>query len=208
MSTNKKFTWRDPRRLSVVVLVILAIDILWQGAGLVVWLNWGAATDTADIAPDDWTGPQMAATAFQIFGLVSILMGIPILFWILRVARNAYVLAGQPLENSPIFTALWWYVIPIMSLFKPVQALGEVWDASAIDGERRSRLQFLLLVWWVALLASGLFTRFAGWVGIHHFTSSPAAIASIVQSMAFAGIVLRITAMQVEHHVDQAATFA
>jgi hypothetical protein len=194
--------------LATFVQLILTIDIVWQAAGLFIELHWGSQPSFERVAPQGWGAPQWSAWAYTEFGLISLLLGVVIIFWVLRVARNAYVLKGRPLENSPIFTALWWYVIPFMSLFKPVQSLGEVWDASTINGIRREQNRFMLLVWWIALLAhSGL-----GSIGRIFqdpgFTAPAVSVIGVIQSVAFAYIVLRITAMQVERHSQPEAATA
>ena len=200
MSQANSFQWKDPKNITVIGLAVLAVDVVWASLGLLIQLVWGSRADFKGVPPEDLTPLQFLAAAHASFGLVCLLGGVVMVFWILRLSRNAHVLKGRSLTNAPIFAALWWYVIPFMSLFKPLESLSEIWDASAIDATRRKHNREVLAVWWGALIVGGLLaylSRILPHVGV---LTDIKWTAAILQSVAFGYAMKRISDMQLEKH--------
>ena len=200
MPTPQSYQWKDPKSITFVGLAVLAVDVVWASLGLLMQLLWGRRADFEGVPPGELTPVQLAAAAHATFGLVSVLGGVVLVFWILRVSKNAHVLKGRRLANSPLFAALWWYIIPFMSLIKPLESMSEIWDVSAVDAVRRRQDRAALVVWWAALLISGALAylnRFVHHVGV---LIDLKWTASIVQSLAFAYAMKRIYDMQLEKH--------
>lgn len=65
------------------------------------------------------------------------------LMWTHRANTNAAALVGHPLEISPGWS-VGWYFIPIANLFKPYQAMKEIWIASSRDDDSTG----LVSLWW------------------------------------------------------------
>ena len=101
-------------------------------------------------------------------GLIGLVQGgtyiaLVVLFclWIPRANRNARALGATGMRFTPRWCVIW-YVIPIMNLFKPYQAMKEIWMASvpADATPWQQRAASPLLGWWWALwLASGVAGR-------------------------------------------------
>lgn len=133
-----------------------------------------------------------------------LLGGVVVILWILRVSKNAHVLKGRSLASSPLFAALWWYLIPFMSLFKPVESMGEIWDVSAIDTKRRKHNREVLPVWWAATPAAGALAYLNILLHRDNLLVVLQSAASIVQCVAFTIVARRICDMQIEKRTASA----
>ena len=200
LAKAKSYAWKDPKGITNAALVILAIDLLWVVLGLSIQLVWGRRPTFQNMPPAEWAAPQWVEWTHAIFGLVTLSAGVVLIFWILRASKNAHVLKRRPLTNSPIFAALWWYVIPFMSLFMPLESMGEIWDASAIDAGRRKQHRAILMVWWIATLLAGALGFLVSLLRQQPIVMGLQSVTSIVQCLAFAYIVRQISSMQVESH--------
>lgn len=149
--TRKIFEWKDPGALTLAVTVLMAANIAIHLASLGVSVAYGpAAAYTGD--EDEFTRPQFVRWATDMLQLLFYLPALTVIFWILRVSRNAHVF--QPgLKISPL-GAVAWYLVPFASLVKPFEAMSEIWSASAAPGE--GGRSTLLNWWWGLFLLSGL----------------------------------------------------
>ena len=97
---------------------------------------------------------RQAAIGFTQFGIY-IVTGIVFLVWVYRANRNARALGAQDMRFTPSWSVGWFFV-PIMSLWKPFQAMREIWQASAQPGNWRAVPAPPLLGWWWALYLGNL----------------------------------------------------
>ena len=130
------------------------------------------------------------------FQLVVYLLCVIVLFWILRVSRNAHTFKAG-LKNTP-FGAIIWYIVPFASFFKPYEAMSEIWQASAAPGEdAKGRL---LNWWWGMFLLSSLFAgvsaRISGADGIP--LNVIADLLAIVSSVIVIVMARRLSRMQID----------
>lgn len=101
--------------------------------------------------------------------------------WIYRMASNAWALSSpRPLDHRPGW-AVGWYFIPFANLWKPYQALKEVWQASG-DPRHPDRVAvpWLFPVWWSLWLASNVASNAAGRMAWRAETTQDATTAAIV----------------------------
>lgn len=76
--------------------------------------------------------------------------------WIVRVARNVRALGARDLEISPGWS-VGWYAIPFGNLFKPFQAMQDIWRASVSAAQwRQVATPGWLRIWWGCWLASNI----------------------------------------------------
>src|SRR4051812_9992979 len=85
--------------------------------------------------------------------------------WIYRASANAHALSSE-MTISPGW-AVGWYFIPIANLFKPFQAMREIWMASHFRGNWHGEPSpSLLTAWWglwiVVNILDNLTTQFGG----------------------------------------------
>ena len=101
--------------------------------------------------------------------------------WIYRMAGNAWALSSpRPLDHRPGW-AVGWYFVPVANLWKPYQALKEVWQASG-DPRRPDRVgvPWLFPAWWALWLASNVASNAAGRMAWRAETTQDAATAAVV----------------------------
>jgi hypothetical protein len=83
-------------------------------------------------------------------------VGVVFLMWLFRTSRNLRTLAGMAMRFTPGWTVGWFFV-PIANLFKPYQAVKEIWLVShrhaqiPLLGQKGSDGPHALVAWWWAL---------------------------------------------------------
>lgn len=137
--------------LSVVVIAMVALCALAPPA----ILGWAA------LEPSGFQ--QYVAPVAQDIDLAATLFGIAtaIIFarWIYVAGTNAIALGHDDLDFTPA-ARIWWFAVPIANLFKPFEAMRELWNAS--HGELQyDRGSPLVTLWWASWLGSRLTTSFA-----------------------------------------------
>lgn len=86
-----------------------------------------------------------------IFLLVYLITAIFFLKWVYRASKNMHLLGRERWEHSA-GAAVWWYFVPIATLFKPYQAMREIWSKAhkkKWGGETK-----LLSGWWTLWIIS------------------------------------------------------
>jgi hypothetical protein len=131
------------RRTTAVIVVVYAYIASWA------FFIAASLGDMAGILP---LGPEGVSQVTALVGLLAVLTIISSVvivgMWIYRAHANLRLAGGQYLEFTPGW-AVGWYFIPVASLFKPYQAMRELWNASsghtdsfAADGP------YPLRIWW------------------------------------------------------------
>ena len=95
----------------------------------------------------------------RIIGLVYlatfIVTGIAFLKWIYRANSNCHGFGAKGMKFSPGWS-IGYYFIPILNLYRPYQAMKEIWKVSKNPGNWQEEIGSPLLGWWFALwLISG-----------------------------------------------------
>jgi hypothetical protein len=82
--------------------------------------------------------------------------------WVHRANKNARALGAQQMQFTPGW-CVGWFFIPIMNLFKPYQAVKEIYQASEPAASfldwRLARVPALLGVWWGIWIASNILSN-------------------------------------------------
>lgn len=99
------------------------------------------------------TGESLASPelwGFRIFlGLAAMATAVVVSRWIYRANSNARALGASGMAFTP-GGAVGWYFVPIANLWKPYQAMREIWQASASPpGWRRQQVPALVPCWWL-----------------------------------------------------------
>jgi hypothetical protein len=135
--------------------------MLWISAGLAVLsaiLNViSLATGNAAKPEDDQLGLIDVAEVLMAIAhvLIFILTAIAFLGWIYRANTNARALGARGMQFTPGWS-IGWYFIPILSFWKPYQAMKEIWQASKSPDSWSSQDPVAPLVsnWWTLWLAA------------------------------------------------------
>ena len=156
--------FKDLRRLSrwtarllyaeIFISVVAVVSGLLE-LGLLVDIRTGAyATDEALVAAASANDSRQVGVALVQVG-IAVTSAVLILMWIYRAAFNLRGLGATGLRFKPGW-CVGWYFIPIANLWKPYQAMKEIWratvDPSNWQGVRRSAL---LPGWWLCWLVYG-----------------------------------------------------
>lgn len=101
---------------------------------------------------------QTAAIRQGVIGLVQTLVLITAMIlvarWIYRANQNCRRLGAADMRFTPGW-AVGWYFIPVLSMWKPYQAMKEIWRASVAPADwRRQSRPMLMPVWWGMWLLS------------------------------------------------------
>jgi len=105
-----------------------------------------------------------------LIGLGQVCVGIALIvlfcLWIPRANRNARALGATGMRFTPRWCVIW-YLIPIMHLFRPYQAMKEIWMASDPSGGtpwQQREVSLILPLWWTLWLISSFASQAAyGW---------------------------------------------
>ena len=165
----------------------------------------------------DQPGREIVANANDvrqaIIGLLQasifITSGVLILMWIYRANLNAHRLGAAGMVFSPGW-AVGWYFIPFANLWKPYQAMREIWQASASPQRWESEHRpWFLPLWWTLWIVTSLFDNAAFRMSLRNdpgidqlITASGVTIVSdvlgIPLAVVFFVLVHRIHRMQIE----------
>ena len=135
--------------------------------GLSAWrAHWLFALDNAPITEIElYDGTSLTETlAFVGFSCLLILAyvvgAVLVLSWYLRSVRNGQILT-RGMEARPTW-AVWYFIIPVVSLFKPYSMTSELWRSSLRpEGWKALRDPAMLRWWWGCVLTAGVIATVA-----------------------------------------------
>jgi len=115
-------------------------------------------------ASDPLASPHVTLAA-GVVGLAIVVLGLACAvfsgMWLARANANLRE-AGIEMAFSP--TGTWgWYFVPVANLFKPYQAMKEIWNESHRVGDSFAGQEDQLLRWWWGLwIVGGMLSNFSG----------------------------------------------
>ena len=156
---------RPARNLATAVVILLAVQIgllVFRAIAFIHRIDLLQRIKEGDFVTRDEAraSDQLVAGSSALWLLAFAATGIVWLVWQHRAQSNARELVAGSTSITPGWAVGWWFV-PFANLVKPLQAVHELWLASA-GGPRWSeqRVPPVLVVWWLAWLGfnlSGLF---------------------------------------------------
>jgi hypothetical protein len=165
--------------LSTTVVVLLSIQIVFIGAeafallrriSLLNRFQSGDFSSTSQVSGAD-------AAVDTTSGIVGVLFITTIVFWCVWQHHAQYnarqFAAGPPLQFTPGWAVGWWF-IPIANLWKPFQAVRELWKAShGGDAWRVLRTWPTIGWWWGIWIASNIHVWWGSNGGSMSFGTTP-----------------------------------
>jgi hypothetical protein len=159
--------FNDPTWLTWVTRVCLIASAVISGATIAVTMQQYAllkSAETGQMSLDDVYDQTLIQLG--LVGLPQLIVAVAsivfIAMWVYRVAWNARVFAGA---RNMDFTPGWsvgWYFVPFANLWKPYQAMKEVWRASANPSQMdRTGVSWWLPLWWLLWLANNIVSNYA-----------------------------------------------
>lgn len=156
--------FKNPRLLTVTTRIFLCLGVLVSlDAGALALTELSlmeeySPTDGLDDVYDDLIIPTL------LLGLTQFATGIGtivvIAMWVYRMAWNARYFAGaRNMDYTPGW-AVGWYFIPFANLWKPYQAMKEIWRASD-EPARMNQIPvpFWLPLWWCLWLVTNILSN-------------------------------------------------
>ena len=145
-----------PQWLKILLVLSLLIDVIAAASGMMEFsllrsLQNETFSGDFDAAATSNDNRQQASGFGQL--ALFIVTAIVFLSWVHRANRNARALGAEGRQFTPGW-AVGWYFVPVMFLWKPFQAMREIWQASAQPGNWRNVQTPPLLGWWWALYLS------------------------------------------------------
>lgn len=210
--------FRDPTRLTVLARVGLAGLMVATVATMVSdVLEYRLLSDFAEGVYASRTEIEAAADAndlrqLYIWGAwmgIFVLGGIVNLIWIYRAHQNVRALGAKHIQFSPGW-AVGWFFVPILNLWKPFQAMKQLWYASVnpagwIGGDAPT----LLVLWWTLWILAGVMGNVSNHLlrkaeELDDFMNADivnlaGAIITLALAAVFLTMINRIYAMQMEH---------
>jgi hypothetical protein len=133
---------RRSRTVRLIAHSYIAVTLVYCGV-LAGDLAGALDLDSQEPGPLELFGALVALIYFAIF-IASVII---IARWIHRAHANI-VNTGQRLETTPGW-AVGWFFVPLANLFKPFQAMRELWNASHLAGDYfNQESDPLLRYWW------------------------------------------------------------
>lgn len=207
--------FKDPTRLSKAIFIALLVDILASvtsaviGVEAILFIERMKADGFASFAAGQAAAAaieerQSLAGTFQL--AVFVIAGALILVWIRRMNANARALGAENMRFTPGW-AIGWYFVPVANLWKPYQAMKEIWRASADPASwRQVDPPALLPVWWFLWLVTNFLSQGSARLADRvdnidlltaaYVTGSLADIAKTALDLVFILLVSRLTRMQ------------
>lgn len=122
--------------------------------------------------------------------LMTAVLGVLFISWVYRASTNALALGAVDMRFDPVWSVLWWF-IPLYSVFRPLQVVKELWQAS--DPETRYPVPLTagpspwwITAWWVLFLLGSCATS----LHIETARQFPEAHNGVWRSFAVAAIVI------------------
>lgn len=145
--------WRPLRTLALVVAALLVLNVFAQAATA---LAYGSRISTiarvidgtatfAEVAGND----DLVALARLVSGLLGVAVAAAFVWWFHAAYGNVRALRRPRYERG---WAIWGWIVPIMSFFRPKQILDDLWMAgdAKYDGRHNAGgISPLLHLWWL-----------------------------------------------------------
>jgi hypothetical protein len=154
-------------KLSLAAYIVIGVLSLWSG-----WLEIGIlqrladGTTVAEAEADASDIRQGVVAMLQILSFA--VTGVLFLRWTYLAGVNARALSGSPMLFTPGW-AVGWYFVPVATLWKPYQALKEIFRASDPDSEgdwQQASHPGLLPLWWTFWISSNMLGQAAFRTGL------------------------------------------
>ncbi len=143
---------RLTRFVSWALWGFLAVEVLGVAADAASlgWLG-NALHPSATQDPDVLSADDIVEAVIGFLEFAGILVsGFLVLRWIYVANRNSHAFGARDMQFTPGW-AVGWYFIPIAALWKPYQAMKEIWQTSAGPSHWRETAVPALLPWWWTL---------------------------------------------------------
>jgi hypothetical protein len=150
-AAEKVYVFKDAARLTTATVWTIYVLCVLRLLAIIVSLVDVEELQNLSQGATDANLPLLAIT--QLVNLLFVaIAGILTLVWIYRACANAHALTRQPMEFTPGW-AVGWNFVPVATLWKPFQAVREIWNVSRNPGVAEDETPAMLRWWWGLWLA-------------------------------------------------------
>lgn len=188
------------------VIVFIYVQVVVAVVGIVsAYMEYSLLQDYARDVFQSETAARAAGesndlrqvTIFWTQATVYLVTAVLILKWIYRVTSNVQQLGATNMTFSPAMSVAWFFV-PVMGLWKPYQAMLQIWKASCQPVNwKAAKGHPMVMTWWMLWLGT-VFIGFTSLAMAHRASDMSSAVdASLVEMMSDFATVLSTLAMLV-----------
>lgn len=146
--------------IQVIVAIISVVSNSLEYQLLTDFQNGTYTSEEAAVA-DAEASDNRQSTVASVYLLVFIVSGVLILRWIYRANQNARALGAEGMTFTPGWSA-GWYFVPVFTLWKPYQAMKEIWKASVNPTDWKNvEPGGVLGLWWATWIISNMISQAA-----------------------------------------------
>lgn len=156
---TKRLGWRQVMMTIMLFLFLVCAFISMIGSGMLIHQLSGFF----DVIPsEDVITIASLAWALGVLGMAALLLPCLVFyaFFIHQATKNIRLMGAVESSFSPLWSWLF-LIIPIMNLFKPMQAVSQAWSASHRFSGVSDTGNWRIGVWWFSWLAGGFLFRVA-----------------------------------------------
>ena len=145
--------WRPLRTLALVVAGLLVLNVFAQAATALAYqariTTIGRVVDGVATFEEVSDNDSLVALANLVSGLLGVAVAAVFVWWFYAAYSNVRALRRPRYERG---WAIWGWVVPVMSFFRPKQLLNDLWmagDARYDATHTPTRISKLLTLWWL-----------------------------------------------------------
>jgi len=174
---------KDPVRLTKFLVGLLwtylgfaVISALVNAVALLTGHVANTDPDSSSFTAYDWINLVVGLPQFAVVVTTAVIF----LMWIHRANRNARGLGAEGMTFTPGWS-VGWYFVPFANLWKPCQAMKEIWQASMDPAAWRSQTPpSLVSTWWALWVFSNLLSNVSLRLSVGANTSSQLVVSETV----------------------------
>ena len=170
----------DPKGLTKLLRWLLWVGMAVACVALVDDVVEFVQVQKGQVTPDQLTSsdPIQGILTLLQSGL-GVVTAITFLKWVYRAYKNVRGFGAEGLRFSPGW-AVGYYFVPVLSLFRPVQVMSEIWRASYDPRNwSRSAGTWLIATWWTLFLLYSGVTQVSLQIGIQASTNDQWTLAAL-----------------------------
>ena len=210
------FKFKDARRLTQwvryllyaqIVVALIAIGSNYLEYQLLMDYESGAYLSEEQAVADGEANDQRQLGVGLLYLSVFIVSGVMILKWIYRANFNARQLGAKEMRFTPGWS-IGYYFIPILCLWKPYQAMNEIWQASHYpDNWSLNDFNSSVSLWWLLWIVSNILGQ-----AVYRFADKAEELQDFInanlvsQISEVVSILLAFATLKLINHIYQAQT--
>tara|TARA_Y100001970_G_C14085464_1_gene777057 strand:+ start:307 stop:981 length:675 start_codon:yes stop_codon:yes gene_type:complete len=156
---KQPYPFQNPLKLTNSLLVLLYIGVALSAISILdslISYNLYSSAQYIEISDEDVINNDIRAIVIGVLAFLFYLAAIIVfLIWLHRANKNSRALGAQDMQFTPDWCIGWWF-IPIASLWKPYQAVREIWKTSQDTENWQNKDNSIVALWWTLWIISSI----------------------------------------------------